>query len=115
MKKLLSFLGSMNTMAVLMLLFAASCGYATFVENDYGTITAKAEIYNALWFEILLGFLTLNLILNIVNYKMYTLKKAPLFIFHMAFIVILIGAAITRYVGFEGSMHIREGESSSIM
>ncbi|MCX6076854.1 MAG: cytochrome c biogenesis protein CcsA [Campylobacterales bacterium] len=115
MKKLLSFLGSMNTMAVLMLLFAAACGYATFVENDYGTITAKAEIYNALWFEILLGFLTLNLILNIVNYKMYTLKKAPLFIFHMAFIVILIGAAITRYVGFEGSMHIREGESSSMM
>ncbi|MFA6196595.1 MAG: cytochrome c biogenesis protein CcsA [Sulfurimonas sp.] len=115
MKKLLSYLSSMKTMAVLMLIFAMACGYATFVENDYGTMTAKAEIYNALWFEILLGFLTLNLILNIVNFKMYTPKKAPLFIFHMAFIVILIGAAITRYVGFEGSMHIREGESSSVM
>lgn len=115
MKKLLSLLSSMNTMAVLMLLFAAACGYATFVENDYGTITAKAEIYNALWFEILLGLLAINLALNIYNFKMYTLKKAPLFIFHMAFLVILFGAAITRYVGFEGSMHIREGASASTM
>ncbi len=115
MKNLLSSLGSMNTMVILMLLFAVACGYATFIENDYGTMTAKAEIYNALWFEILLGLLAVNLVLNIVKFKMYTLKKAPIFIFHIAFLVILFGAAITRYVGFEGSMHIREGESASVM
>lgn len=115
MKQLLSFLGSMKTMAVLMLVFAVSIGYATFIENDYGTMTAKAEIYNALWFEGLMGILALNLVLNIYNYKMYTLKKAPIFIFHMAFLVILLGAAITRFVGFEGTMHIREGESASTM
>ncbi|MBU0720623.1 cytochrome c biogenesis protein CcsA [bacterium] len=115
MKNLLSFLSSMKTMAVLMGIFAVSIGYATFVENDYGTITAKADIYNAGWFELLLALLALNLILNIYNFKMYTLKKAPIFIFHFAFLVILLGAAITRFVGFEGSMHIREGESSSTM
>lgn len=115
MKQLISFIGSMKTMAVLMLIFAVAIGYATFIENDYGTMTAKAEIYNALWFEALLGILALNLVLNIYNYKMYTLKKAPIFIFHTAFIVILIGAAITRFIGFEGTMHIREGESASTM
>ena len=113
MKQLLSFIGSMKTMAVLMLIFAFAVGYATIIENDFGTMTAKAEIYNARWFEILLGLLALNLSLNIYTYKMYTLKKAPIFIFHIGFLVILFGAAVTRYVGYEGSMHIREGASSS--
>ncbi|MDY0117936.1 MAG: cytochrome c biogenesis protein ResB, partial [Sulfurimonadaceae bacterium] len=39
----------------------------------------------------------------------------PLFIFHTAFIVILVGAAITRYFGFEGTMHLREKESSALL
>ncbi|WP_321778150.1 cytochrome c biogenesis protein [Sulfurimonas sp.] len=115
MKKLLSFFGSMKTMAVLMSLFAFAIGYATFIENDYGTITAKADVYNARWFEILMLFLTMNLMLNIYNYKMYTLKKASIFIFHISFIIIIIGAAVTRYVGYEGTMHIREGATSSTM
>jgi hypothetical protein len=113
MKKLLSLLNSMKTMAALMLVFAVSIGYATIVENDFGTMTAKAEIYNTRWFEILLGLLAINLVLNIYKYKMYTLKKAPIFIFHIAFLVILFGAAVTRYVGYEGTMHIREGLTSS--
>ena len=113
MKQILSIFSSMKTMAVLMLIFAITIGYATFIENDYGTITAKADVYNARWFEILLGLLSVNLILNIYNFKMFTLKKAPLFIFHIAFLIILIGAAVTRYIGYEGTMHIREGGSSS--
>ncbi|SFV67037.1 Putative cytochrome C-type biogenesis protein [hydrothermal vent metagenome] len=109
MKQLLSMIGSMKTMAVLMLIFAFAIGYATIVENDFGTMTAKAEIYNARWFEVLLGLLAINLIYNIFHYKMYTLKKFPIFLFHAAFLIILFGAAVTRYVGYEGSMHIREG------
>jgi cytochrome c-type biogenesis protein CcsB len=115
MKQLLSMFTSMKTTALMLLIFAFSIGYATFIENDYGTMSAKADIYNALWFEILLSLLALNLVINIYKNKMYTVKKAPIFIFHLAFIVILIGAAITRFIGFEGSMHIREGESSSTM
>jgi cytochrome c-type biogenesis protein CcsB len=115
MKQLLSLLGSMKTMAVLMSLFAMAIAYATFIENDYGTMTAKAEVYNARWFEVLLALLTVNLIYNIIHFKMYTLKKAPIFIFHTAFIIIIIGAAITRYFGFEGTMHIREKQSASTM
>jgi len=115
MKQFLSLLSSMKTMAVLMSIFAFAIGYATFIENDYGTITAKADVYNARWFEVLQAFLTINLILNIFKYKMFTLKKAPIFIFHVAFIIIIIGAAITRYIGYEGTMHIREGASASTM
>jgi len=115
MKKFLSLFGSIQSMAVMMLIFAVAIGYATFIENDYGTISAKADVYNARWFEVLLGLLALNLIYNIVKFKMYTLNKASIFIFHIAFLVILIGAAMTRYIGYEGTMHIREGSSASTM
>ncbi len=115
MNKVLSFLGSMKTMAVLMLVFAVAIGYATFIENDYGSMTAKADIYNARWFEILLGLLAINLTLNIINFKMARNGKWLVFIFHVAFLIILVGAAITRYVGYEGMMHIREGESSDVI
>ncbi len=115
MKQLINFLGSMKTMAVMMLIFAFAIGYATFIENDYGTITSKAEVYNARWFEILLGLLTITLIINMIKFKMLSKKKISIFIFHLSFIVILFGAALTRFVGFEGTMHIREGASASTM
>jgi cytochrome c-type biogenesis protein CcsB len=99
-------------MAVLMLVFAVSIGYATFIENDYGTMSAKADVYNSRWFEALLALLALNLTLNIVRFKMARRAKTLVFLFHVAFLIILVGAAVTRYVGYEGIMHIREGESS---
>ena len=115
MKQLLSIFSSMKTMAILMSIFAVAIGYATFIENDYGTITAKADVYNARWFEVLMALLVINLMLNMQKYKMFTIKKAPIFIFHTAFLIILVGAAMTRYMGYEGTMHIREGDSASTM
>jgi len=115
MNKILSILSSMKTMAALMLVFAVSIGYATFVENDYGTMSAKADIYNARWFEVLLALLALNLVLNIIRFKMARREKTLVFLFHVAFLIILVGAAVTRYIGYEGMMHIREGESSDVI
>jgi cytochrome c-type biogenesis protein CcsB len=115
MKKILSFMSSMKTMAVLMLIFAFSIGYATIIENDFGTMTAKADIYNTRWFEVLLVLLAINLFLNIINFKMYKKDRILVLTFHISFFVILIGAAVTRYMGFEGMMHIREGQTSSMM
>jgi len=102
-------------MAVLMLfLFGVLVGAATFIENDYGTQTAQALIYKTRWFEIFLGYFTAILVYNIFRYKSYK-SRFPVFLFHLAFLVIAIGAAITRYVGYEGIMHIREGQSSHTM
>jgi len=113
MKKITSFFFSMQTMGTLILLFAFAIGTATFIENDFGTVSAKAVVFNALWFEILLGLLGVNLVGNIFVNKLYTPKKLTIFVFHIAFIIILIGSAITRYISYEGVMHIRQGAASS--
>lgn len=113
MKKVFSFLFSMLFTGILVMIFAIAIGYATFIENDFGTATAKILIYNAKWFEGLLVLLSINLIGSVFANKMIAKKQWPVFLFHIAFIVIGIGALITRYYGFEGSMHIREGNSSN--
>ncbi len=105
----------MQTMGALILLFAISIGTATFIENDFGATAAKTVVYNATWFNILLFLLTVNLIGRIIMDRMYTLKKFPIFLFHFSFVIILVGSAITRFVSYEGMMHIREGMSSNTM
>lgn len=100
-------------MAVLLLVYAASMGYATFLENDYGTPTAKALIYDAKWFELVMLLLILNFIGNISRYRLWRREKWPVLVFHLSFILIFLGGAVTRYISFEGVMHIREGETSN--
>jgi cytochrome c biogenesis protein ResB len=42
---------------------------------------------------------------------MYQREKIAMFTFHLSFIVIIIGAGITRFISFEGLMLIREGQT----
>jgi len=113
MKKLQDILISTRTMAVLLLVYAFAMAYATFLENDYGTPTAKALIYEAKWFELIMFLLILNFIGNIARYRLWRREKWPVLVFHLAFVLIFVGGAVTRYISFEGTMHIREGETSN--
>ena len=113
--KFTAFLFSMRLMAVLILLFFVAIGYATFIENDFGTQTAKALVYNTTWFEVIIVLLSINMIANINRYKLLRKEKWPVLLFHISFILIVIGAGVTRYVSFEGMMSIREGEQSNLI
>lgn len=115
MKKILNNIFSMKLTSVGILLFAIAIGAATFVENDYGTPAALVIIYKAKWFEFLLLILTINLAANIIRMKMYRKEKLATLTFHLAFIIILIGAGVTRYISYEGMMHIRENDSSDFI
>jgi cytochrome c-type biogenesis protein CcsB len=113
MKKLNNIFFSMLTTVILLVIFAASIGYATFAENSSGTEYAREIVYNAKWFEVLLVLLIVNLLGSIVRYKIINKRKFSVLLFHLSFIIILIGAGITRYFGSEGIMHLRQGETSN--
>ncbi|MGI9532635.1 cytochrome c biogenesis protein CcsA [Lutimonas sp.] len=115
MKSIFAFLFSPKMALTLLFVFAAAMATATFVENDFGTQTARTVIYNAWWFEMVMVLLGGNFIANIFRYKLYRKQKWPVLLFHLAFIIILIGAGVSRYTGFEGIMRIREGASSNTM
>jgi len=113
MKKLFDFISSMKLTASLLSIFAIAVGVATFIESDFSTQTAQAEVYSALWFEGLLALLGVNLISSMIKHSMFNVKKWNIVLFHSSFLVILLGATVTRFVGYEGSMHIREGETEN--
>ncbi|GAA4835825.1 cytochrome c biogenesis protein [Algivirga pacifica] len=100
---------------VALLVFAVSMAYATFLENDFGTPYARNVVYNTWWFEGVMLILGINFFANIFRYKLYRKEKWSILTFHLAFIVMIIGAGITRYFGQEGLIRIREGQSSNVM
>ena len=74
------------------MVFAFSIGYATFIENDFGSPSSKALIYNTWWFELILILLVITLTLNIFKYNLFRRDKLKAtLMFHLSFIIIIIG------------------------
>ena len=61
---------SMSLTGALLLIFAITIGAATFIENDFGAASAQAVVYKALWFELLLTFMVVNMIGVIIVRKL---------------------------------------------
>ncbi len=113
LKKIGNRLFSTSAAGLYMILFAIAIAVATFIENDFGTSAAQKLIFKAWWFELLLGLFGVSILVNIFRFRLIQQKKWAVLSFHAAIIVILIGAGVTRYFGYEGMMHIREGSASN--
>lgn len=100
-------------MATLFLVFAAAMAMGTFVESWYSTETARIYIYNATWFEAVMVFFMINFIGNIFRYNLLSWKKWPVLVLHLSWVLIILGAFVTRYISYEGMMPIREGTSEN--
>jgi len=111
--KISRFLVSPLFMGILFIVFAASMAAATFIENDFGSPAAYNYVYDSRWFELILLLLAVNLTGQMIIFKLYRKSKLSVFLFHISFVLILAGAGITRYTGWEGTIHIREGEEQN--
>ena len=115
MKELLKkFFFSTRLMSVLFIVFGVSMGFGTFIESEYSTETARIWVYNAWWFEAIMVFFVINFLGNMFRYRLFTWKKWPVLTLHLSWIIIIIGAFVTRYISFEGMMPIREGKSEKV-
>ncbi|MUP45525.1 cytochrome C biogenesis protein [Gramella sp. BOM4] len=112
-KKIASILFSTRIMAVLFIIFAIAMAMGTFIESWYSIETARILIYNTWWFEGIMLFLLINFLGNIKRYQLYKKEKWSALVLHLSFILILIGAFVTRYISHEGIMPIREGETTN--
>jgi cytochrome c-type biogenesis protein CcsB len=111
--KLIKVLLSTKVSFLLIIIFAGAMAIATFIENDHGTAAARELVYEAWWFEVILIWLAINFIAHIEEYKLFTRKRWPLGVFHIAFVIMILGAGVTRYFSNEGIIHIREGETKN--
>lgn len=112
LKKLLNILFSTRLTATLFIVYAFAMAVGTFIDAGQETSPtpySRALIYNAWWFEAIMVMFVLNFTGNIFRYKLLRKEKWATLTMHLAFIFILLGAFVTRYIGFEGMMAIREG------
>lgn len=95
----------------LLVLIAIILATATVVEKLFGTPVAYEKIYSAWWFILLWALMAISAMAYII--KLW--KKKPMsvvsLLFHLAFIIILVGALTTYLTAERGSVHIRQGET----
>lgn len=113
--KLVSVLSSYRLTLVLLVIYALLLAVATFVESRFDSAMARMFVYNNAGFYLLQFLMITNFIAVMLKGRLLQRKRYAALIFHIAFVVVLTGAFITRVSGFEGIMHIREGESSDRM
>ena len=111
--KFFQYFFSTKLMLILMILFPFAMGMGTFLESWYSTEAARIWVYNAWWFELLMILLMICFLGNIAKYNLLAKGKRAVLLMHLSFILILLGAFVTRYIGDEGVMPIRENAVSN--
>ncbi|MCF6306860.1 MAG: cytochrome c biogenesis protein CcsA [Flavobacteriaceae bacterium] len=116
LKKLFSILFSTRLTSILFIVFAVAMATGTFMDASADTSPtpySRELIYNTKWFEAIMGLFMINFIGNISKYRLLRKEKWATLTIHLSFILIILGAFVTRYISFEGMMHIREGATEN--
>lgn len=115
-KKLASILFSTRFTGFLFITYAVAMIVGTFMDRGQDTSPtpySRYWVYDSWWFTAIHIFFVINFIGNIFRFKLLRKEKITTLIFHASFILILIGAGITRYISYEGVMPITEGSSEN--
>ncbi len=111
--KIKSLASSWITTLVLLAIYIVAAATATVIESASGTEAAREIVYHAPWFMLLHLLLVINFVCLTLKLKLYRRDKWGVLLLHWGFVVIIAGAFVTHIFGYEGLMHIREGESSN--
>ncbi|MDR1793415.1 MAG: cytochrome c biogenesis protein ResB [Bacteroidales bacterium] len=83
---------------------------ATLLEPQMGTNFIRLNIYDTCWFVALWGITAL--LSFFISLKLRIYKKIPVFLLHISFIIILIGAFLTYLTAQRGTLHLRTDASA---
>lgn len=89
------------------LILALAAG--SLIEARLGSGAAKALVYRAVWFHLLLGALFLNVLASLLVRIPLRPRQYGFAATHVGILTILVGAAITATFGTEGGIALSEG------
>lgn len=104
---------SIKNALLLIIIGFLSITIATYIENSESKKSAWDVVYSSFWFEFLFYLIIAVLIFNIFHFKMYKKEKLPSFVFHLSFILIIIGAIVTKYYSYKGHMFVEKNQISN--
>ncbi|MBT8253483.1 MAG: hypothetical protein KJN68_05885 [Bacteroidia bacterium] len=116
LKKVANIVFSTRLTAALFIAFAIAMGIGTFLDAGMETSPtpySRHMIYNTWWFEAIMAFFVVNFSGNMIRFKLWRKEKWATLTLHLSFIFILLGAFVTRYIGYEGVIAIREGATQN--
>ena len=91
--------------------FALTLAVATFVEWQMGTRFIHENVYGTWWFAGIMAILGISgTTVCIVSLR----RNKPAMVVHLALATILVGALITRLIGVQGSLFLREGVRTDV-
>ena len=102
-------------MLALIVIYCISLGVATFIERDFGVELSRGYVYHNIWFILLQFTMVVNALAIIYKRGLFRWSRSGVLLFHLSFVVILVGAMVTHKWSKEGVMHIREGAVSSVV
>ena len=101
---------SILTLAAIIILILMA---ATVTESFKGTPFVSANIYSAWWFVLLWAILAFLSIIYILKRKLH--RRFTVFTIHASFLVILLGALLSWLTAENGTIHLRNGETTHTM
>lgn len=118
---LFTWLSDLRLAAGILAVLAVATAVGTWIESHYANLgsieTGQAAVfdlvYDAPWFNALLGLLFTNLLTNLIRRCMRGRQPLGYLLVHVGILVMLAGAGLTRWFGYEGLMRIREGAAST--
>ncbi len=84
---------------------------ASIVEKETGTHFVSDNIYGAVWFVALWALTGIAAVVYMFRRRLY--RRPAVFMLHSAFVVILVGAAVTWMSGEQGTVHLRVGSDGT--
>lgn len=86
-------------------------GLTTVIEKIEGRDYVAEHIYGSWWFVAMWGMLAMASMVFLLRKRMH--KKLAVFMLHVSFAVMLIGALVTHLTSEGGTVHLRTGENIS--
>ena len=108
--RLILFLGSIQWAGILLTTIAVACAVATIMESKWSTNHAKNYIYHAPWFHVWLICLCINLFCVTITRLPWKRKHYGFVITHFGIIILLFGAMVGSWFGFEAFANLKKGE-----
>ena len=94
-----------KSIIILYIVVVALMAIATFVEDSNGF-----RFYDTWWFTLVWALLTAT---SIIYFLKRRVKQLSIIVLHLSFVIILLGAFLTHVSSHQGSLHLRNGESTS--
>ena len=105
----LRIVGSLWFAAVLLVLALIAMACATVFEATHGAEQARGLFYGSWWFRALLGLLAANVAAALALRFPFSKKLLGFAVLHLAILVVLAGALVTRVGAIDGRIAIPEG------